>query len=233
MPNLNPEQEAAIRMDFDQPVRTPFTKDQVVEKRAKILIPVLPKAEPPLSDSDERRGVSNRARAAANLKVEGCSYQEIADLLELNDAKEAKRLVESVLAAIHGPGDLETLRMVVSARAERLFRQSLAMASADFLVDRKTGKKLPNPDKLRWHQQASNDLMNLAAITGAKAPTKVEITPGEADYDKIVDMMLRRAGIEEVVEADVLELEAVPLADRENDDEEPDDDDDDDEDDDE
>lgn len=209
------EYDDAVRMDFDEPVKdehpwdgAPRTIKGKKKKREKI--PVLPKPEKPLTDTDVRRGVSNLARSAANLKIEGYSYQEIADTLELRSAGEAKRLVESTLAAIHGTADLETLRLTVAARAERLFQQSLAMASADFLVDKRTNKKLANPDRLRWHQQASVDLMNYATITGAKAPAKVEITPGEADLDEIVARLMKRAGQEEILEAEVIELDALP-----------------------
>lgn len=218
------EYDDAVRMDFDEPAKSNHPWDGVPrtlkgKKKKRAEIPVLPDREPPLSDAEVKRGVSNRARSAANLKVEGYTYQEIADMLELDDAADAKRLVESVLAAIHGPGDLETLRLVVTARAEKLLKQSMAMASADYLVDSQSGskKRLPNPDRLRWHQQASADLMNYATITGAKAPQRLEITPGEADLDKIVELMLHRGGFVEVEEADVLELEAIPVDDEEDD----------------
>jgi len=205
-------------MNFDEPPGThPWDKapggKKPHKKKKRDPIPVLPKASKPLTDVDVRRGVSNRARSAANLKVEGYTYQEIADTMELANAAEAKRLVESVLAAIHSDGDLETLRLVVTARAERLFQRSLAMAQADFLVDLDTDKRIPNADKLRWHQQAAADLMNYATITGAKAPQKIEVTPGEADFDAIVSRILARTGHEEILEAEVLELEQLPAAD--------------------
>ena len=182
------------------------------DKAKKASIPTLPKPEKPLTDLEVRRGVTNRDKSAVNLKLAGASYQEIADTLELRSAVEAKRIVERTLAATHSPDDWQTLRMVAAARAEEMFKRSLAMASADYLV-LEDGERVPNTEKLRWHQQASADLMNHVQITGAKAPTKIEITPDEARMEEIVSEMLRRSGEENVIEAEVIELDVIPSTD--------------------
>lgn len=209
-------------LDLDEPkpssskkkgIRSP-RKPKREEEKKKAVVPVLPE-RPVLTGDEIKRGVSMRSRSAANLKIEGFSYQEIAEMLEFQTAAEAKRAVETTLAAIHTDSDLETLRILASSRAEKLLRQSMAMASADFLVDSETGERIANSEKLRWHQQASADVMNWAAITGAKAPTKLEITPGEAQFEEIVSRMLERAGVEEVLELDVIELDDIPTVDAE------------------
>lgn len=208
------------REDFDNPVhldleepkdaKKPARKGgKKAEKPKKVVIPTLPPPQKPLTDSEVRRGVSNRDKSAVNLKLAGASYQEIADTLDFRDAMDAKRTVERALAATHSPDDWETLRMVEGARAEQLFARSLAMASADFLVDEE-GNRIPNLDKLRWHQQAAADLMNHALITGAKAPAKIEITPDDSKLEAIVNEMMSRLGHEEIIEADVIELTAIP-----------------------
>lgn len=198
----------AVFMDFSEPDDRPV-KPKVVAKVPKAPIPIPPEPVQPITSTEIKRGVSERSRSAANLKVEGYTYDEIARILEFPSATDARRAVESVLAAIHGPGDYDTLRLVVTARAELQLKRSLGMAGADFLVDQKTGKRLPNPEKLRWHQQASVDLMNYAIITGAKAPTKVEITPGEADMETLVSRILSRQGHEDIVDAEVIEMDAI------------------------
>lgn len=201
-----------VYMDFDEPEH-PF--DSAPNSRArkkkekKQGIPRLPKPKPPLTGDEVRRGVSERSRSAANLKVEGYSYAEIADLLEYETPQDAERAVTGVLASIHGSDDYETLRLIVTARAEQQFKRSAAMAGADYLV-LKDGTKVPNADKIRWHREASNDLMNYALITGTKAPTRVEITPGEADMERIASEILRRQGIEDIVDAEVIELDQIP-----------------------
>lgn len=216
------DEDDVVYMDFEEP--HPFDKapnsgskdaerikrDEDGEPLAIGFIPVLPPPEPVLTGDEIKRGISDKARSAANLKVEaGRTFQEIAEILELPDAATARRLVQSVLANIHPIEDLETMRMVMAARYEKQFSRSVAMAGADFLVDKETGQKLPNHERLKWHQQASNDLMMLATVTGAKAPAKVEVTPGEADYDTIVSALLERMGHEEVAEAEVIEFRQI------------------------
>jgi hypothetical protein len=213
----------AAYMDFDEPPTPRGASSSGGKKREskskgsdgdaekpKAVIARLPDNRPALTGDEIKRGVSERSRAAANLKVEGMSYDEIADVLDFPDARAAKRAVESTLAAIHGPGDYETLRVIASTRAERQFSRSAAMAGAAFLVDSETGEKLPNIEQLRWHQQASADLMNWAVITGAKAPSKVEITPGDEAMDKLLQQIARRAGHEDIVDAEVLDFDDIP-----------------------
>lgn len=208
-----------VHMDFEEPPH-PYDaaprarggkKSAKKRKRTPQGIPQLPQ-RPAFTGDEIKQGVSTRSRAAANLRVEGYSFLEIAEMLEFPDARAAQRAVEAVLAAVHGDSDLESLRIIAAARAERLVKQSLAMAGADYLVvkgDDGTEERVPNRDKLRWHQQAAIDVQNWAAITGAKAPTKLEITPGEAEYDKIVDRLLRASGQDEIVDAEVIELDAI------------------------
>lgn len=169
----------------------------------------LPEREAPLRPAEVSRGVTQRAKACANMRLEGASFIEIAELLEYRDAAEAKRDFQKALAATHPPEDWETMRQMESARAEKLFKQSIAMASADYLVD-EDGNKVANTEKLKWHQQAATDLMNHAVISGAKAPSKLEITPGEAQLEQLVEQMLTRAGHEVTHEAEVLELTQIP-----------------------
>lgn len=165
----------------------------------------LPDREPPLRTTEVRHGITQRAKSCANMRLEGFSFLEIAETLEYSDAREAKRDFKRAMAASHSPEEWETMRQVESMRAERLFRQSFEMAQAEYLVDEE-GQKVPNADRLRWHQQAAADLMNHATISGAKAPTKLEVTPGEAQFEELVSKMLERSGHKVAEEADVLEL---------------------------
>lgn len=167
---------------------------------------------PALTASEVTRGLSQRARACVNMRLEGASFMEIADFLEYESPQEAKRDCERALAATHPPEDWETLRQMASARAEKLFQNSFAHAQADYLID-SDGNQVPNAEKRQWHAQAATDLMNYATISGAKAPTKVEVTPGEVQMERLVEQMLARSGHQVVEEADVLELTASPTED--------------------
>lgn len=178
-------------------------------------IPVLPSKEVARVSDGGRGGISDRARAATNLKVDGFTYQEIADLLEYEDAKTAKREVEKTLALTHSADDYETLRIIASARAEQQLRRSTAFAAADYLVVKgENGEdvKVPNERKLAWHQQAGTDLMNWATITGAKAPAKMEISPDLDVLDALVSKIALAAGHEDILDADVIDLDVIPPA---------------------
>lgn len=204
-----------IFMNFDEPeALTPPPKDSRPASGwndspdlPKVM--KLPDREKPLRPNEVRHGVSQRAKACANMRLEGATFVEIAEFLEYPDAAAAKRDFTRALAATHPAEDWETMRQMESARAEKLFKQSLAMASADYLVDDE-GNRVPNNEKLAWHRQAAADLLNHATISGAKAPSKLEITPGEAQLEQLVEQMLQRSGHEVAKEADVLELTQVP-----------------------
>ena len=180
------------------------------DKREMAVIPVLPPREPIATGDELRRGVTDRDRSAVNLRLDGSSFGEIADLLEYKDAADAKKAVERALAATHSIDEWDSLRMIAAARAERAFARSTAMASADYLVDSETREKIANTERARWHQLAQTDLMNWATIVGAKAPTKIDITPDEERMDQIIGQLLAQMGHEEIMEAEVIELTAIP-----------------------
>jgi len=189
----------------------PWDEDEDGPKDEKI--PEPPKRELDLVPGRERAGISDRARAAANLKVDNYTYQEIAEILEYPDARAAKREVERVLALTHSMDEYETLRLIAAARAEARLKLSTQMAAASFLVvtnEDGVETKVVNDRQLSWHTAAGVDLMNWATIVGAKSPTKVEITPDVEAMEMLVDRIAAAAGFEDVVEADVLELEVIP-----------------------
>lgn len=176
-------------------------------------IPLPPAKALEIIPGRERAGISDRARSAANLKVDGYTYQEIAEILEFTDAKSAKREVERVLALTHSTDEYETLRLLAATRAEQRLRLSSQMAGAAFLVvtdEDGVETRVVNERQLAWHQAAANDLMNWATIVGAKAPTKIEITPDVDAMEALVSRIASAAGHEDLVEADVLELDVIP-----------------------
>lgn len=100
-------------------------------------------------------------------------------------------------------------------RAEDQLRRSLAMATADFLVDSDTGEHIPNTDRRLWHDQANKDLALYVAITGAKAPTRVEISASTQELNQMVEVLLTAHGGEAEIEADVFEIDSIPTVDAE------------------
>ena len=152
-----------------------------------------------------------KVQAAVNLKVEGLTYDQISEVLELKNAKEARQLVLGGLARMHPPEDAETLRQTAAMRAEALFRQSFAMASADYLIDDNTGERIPNAERRQWHEQAGKDLALHATITGAKAPTKVEVSATAQELNEMVAVIMESNGAGNELEASVFEVEEIPV----------------------
>lgn len=203
---LQPESETGKRLAKGKGKKKP--KEDKPEKKPPI--PKAPGSAVAIPTGDEvKRGISQRARAAANLKVEGLSFAEIADILEFKTPADAKKAVEGVLAAIHGDNDYETLKLIAAARGEERYRNAARMANAMFF-ETEDGERIPNTEQLRWEQQAGTALMNWATIVGAKAPAKLEITPGDEEVQRLVQMIAERAGHEEIVDAEVIELEYEP-----------------------
>ena len=196
----------AVYLNFDD---DPDEKPK--RKKSGPRIVHLPDIEVPALDPlDERESLTRREKAIAVAKLNGMSFQAIADTFELSSAVEAKAIFDRAIAATHPMEDLQTMQRTAIARAEMLMGRSIAMATADYLVDAETGEKVANTERLKWHQQAMSDLMAHAAIAGTKAPSKVEVTASDLEIDRIVSALVAKAGGEVVVEAEVLELDVIP-----------------------
>lgn len=213
------------RLDFERPP----TSAELAKKRAEQkgtpksvvrrgAIPELPSLE---VDPKDIRKPDQRAVACVTLVNAGATWWEVVQKLDYADVTSAKAAYVAALAKMAPIGDFETLRQMEAMRAENLFRRSLAMASADYLVVRRTAtddegneyeieEHVPNTDKLRWHEQAGKDLALHAMITGAKAPARVELTADTQELNQMVQVMLQRTQLERVREADIFEAEIIP-----------------------
>ena len=167
-----------------------------------------------------------RAVACVNLKLAGAPFHEIAKELNYASADAARTAYYSALANMHPTEDIETMRQMEGMRAEALFRKSLAMASADFLVatehryNEETHEydevevQIPNTERLRWHEQAAKDLALHAAITGAKAPQRMEVNASTQEVNRIVHLIVQAQG-GEAMEADIFEIAQIEAIDAE------------------
>lgn len=177
-------------------------------------IPVL---KPMEVDPETIRDPDQRAVACANMRLAGAPFHEIAKELGYANATTARSAYISALANMNPTEDLETLRQSEASRAELLFRRSLAMATADFLVvrevDEETGEereyRVPNTEKLRWHEQAAKDLMLHATITGAKAPARMEVSATVQELNQMVHVLVEENDRQIAVEPDVWEMDAI------------------------
>lgn len=206
------EFEDIQHLDFDDPAieRAQQRAAAPARPRAKREpIPVLPEIAVPIEEI--RGNPRRRSRACVNLRIERVPWHEVVRLLEYDSVAQARADYLRAIASMHKPEEAETMRVATIENAEQLLRRSMAMASADFLVDSEhPEKKIPNRDRLRWHQQAGVDLNLLATLQGVKAPIRVEYTPTDEEYALMAAEVMRARGISPIIEAEVLELEEVP-----------------------
>lgn len=207
-----------IHVDFEPAIpRTKSPKEGEVRIRRQ-LIPELPPLE---VDPSKLRNPDQRAAACVNMKLAGAPFHEIAKELGYADAQTAKTAYIAALARMNPVEDWETLRQTEALRAEQQLARSVAMASADYLVVKRTvkdeeGKEyeliehVPNADKLRWHEQAGKDLALHAMITGAKAPARVEISADTQELNQMVQVLLQNQASQGEIEAEVWDAEEVP-----------------------
>lgn len=177
------------------------------QKPLKERIPTLP----PL-DVDPAKIVKpdQRSVACVNMRMAGAPFHEIAVELGYSDASQAKQQYINALANMFPIEDWETLRQIEAMRAETQLRRSFAMAGAEYLVDHETGEKIPNTDRLRWHEQAGKDLALHAMITGAKAPARLEVSASTQELNQMVQVLLQANGDTPEIEADVYDIDDLP-----------------------
>ncbi len=174
-------------------------------------IPVLPKMT---TDVEQLRRPDQRSRACVNLKLAGASFQAIADELGYASAQSAQDAYVTALANMYPMSNWETLRQEAALRAEERLRTSLAMANADYFVDADDpNHKIANVDKLRWHEQSGKDLALHVMITGAKAPTRVEMSANTQELNGLLQVLLTAQGQEPELEASVWDVDDIPESD--------------------
>jgi hypothetical protein len=207
------------KAEFDKPQRKSEKRaaaGKAAAKKRKPLkerIPVLP----PLGvDPDKLAKPDQRAVAAVNMRIAGTPFHEIARVLEYASPIDAKSAVVAALSRMFPVEDWETLRQQEAMRAEQLLNRSMAMASADYFVDHDDPTiRIPNTERLRWHEQAGKDLALHATITGAKAPARMEITATTAELNQMVQTLLAAEGGGQLaLEADVF-ADDIPIVEAE------------------
>lgn len=184
-------------------------------------IPRLP--EMPRMDPEKLAQPEQRQVACVNMKLAGASFHEIATELDYANADAARTAYYSALANMHPPENIETLRQAEGLRAEGLFRSSLAMATASYFVvtekDAETGEEyevmVANTEQLKWHEQAAKDLALHAAITGAKAPARMEVNASTEEINRIVHLIVQNQGAEVPREASIWQIDEIEAIDAE------------------
>lgn len=185
----------------------PTTKERIAR------LPQMARIDPATIGSADQRSI-----AASKMRLAGAPFHEIAAELGYQSAEQARAAYIAALASMNPMEDLETLRQSAALRAEMLFAQSFAMASADYLVvtetDEETGEeveiRVSNPDRHRWHEQAAKDLALHTMITGAKAPAKIEMSATVEQLNKMVHTLVATSGQQSAdIEADIWDLKEI------------------------
>lgn len=184
-------------------------------KAPKARIPVLPTLS---TEVENLKRPDQRGAAAVNMRLAGAkSFQFIADELGYATAQSAQDAYVSALAHMYPQSSWETLRQEAALRAEERLRRSLAMANADYFVDANDPKvMIPNVDKIRWHEQSGKDLALHVMITGAKAPTRIEMSADTQELNGLLQELLLAQGAEPEMEASVWDIDEVPEVEHED-----------------
>lgn len=142
-----------------------------------------------------RRGDGmQRAAEGWHLRVMGRTWQQIADALGYANPSNAHRAVMRFAGTIPDPKP-DTLRELWRARMELLWTHAQR--------DAETGR----PGALRAGVAIAD---RASKLDGLDAPTRVSITPGEIELERIVNDLLRRGGHEEIEEAEVIDMDWTP-----------------------
>ncbi len=142
-----------------------------------------------------RGDAMQRAAQAYHLRVMGKTWAEIAADVGFSNDANAIRAVRRFVGKLPEPSADET-RTVWRDRMEHLW--SLAARDAE------QGR----PGALRAGVAIAD---RASRLDGLDAPTRVRFEPGEEELEAIVATLLHKGGHEEILDADVLELEALPL----------------------
>lgn len=177
-------------------------------KKSVARIPTLPEL---IVDPSNIEKPDQRAVACVNLRMAGAPFHEIAKELGYASPQAAKDAYVAALAGMHPAEDWETQREVEAMRALTLFRQALAMAQADYLVDANDPTvRIPNTEKRAWNETAQKALALHAMITGAKAPSRMEVSASTQELNSMVQVILSAQGKETEIEADVWDVDEIP-----------------------
>lgn len=157
----------------------------------------------------------NSATAAANLKIAGANWPEIAQVLGYSSPGAARAAAERAMAKMYDPEtDYAAMRQLASARYERVLR-SLSRKALNEKLDvpdpRKPGatKRVENHEHLAYASLFTKVVGEIANLHGLKAPQVLQIqSPTDEEFAGTVHRLMELAGSLPAQEADILELEA-------------------------
>lgn len=164
-----------------------------------------------------------QARAAANMKYAGASWEDIADFLDYKDAAVARQVVEAHIAKAYPDQTRESLFRIHAARLEQLW--ALAHAKSQPMVqayddygDEIPGHRRENPEQLAYMKVGLDIVSRSMRLHGLEAPTQVEITPNIERFEDVVQKMVAQVRGDTAVEVDVVEYAEIEAGEIDEDD---------------
>jgi hypothetical protein len=168
------------------------------------------------TEADEREARQTPARkvaAACAMAVAGANYEEIARVLNYQNASSARVAVETAFAATAAPSDYKAARALAQARLEGLMKSLAPRALHEYVIKDEDGKKTKvyNEDHLAYARMFLSVVDRHIKLQGLDAPTVVTmVTPDQEEFNRVVAELSRRALIDESPEGDILMLEQAP-----------------------
>ncbi|WP_292834922.1 hypothetical protein [Microbacterium sp.] len=151
-------------------------------------------ADDTLKTHGNRAKYHQRVADAWAMRVRGADWATIAGATRYSSPQNAMRAVRNYVGKLPAIESSDDLRSLWRERLEYLW----PLAARDAEAGR--------PGALRAAVAVSQ---RAAQLDGLDAPQRFEITPGEADLERLVDEIVRRSGHEEILEADVIDLDVV------------------------
>lgn len=174
-------------------------EDGVAEHAPRVSDEIVPITTPKVSRT--------QARAAANMKYAGATYEEIADFLDYKDPAVARQVVEAHIAKAYPDETRESLFRITAGRLEQLWALTWAKSQPTVLRENDYGEmqEQENFEQLAYIKAGADLLTRQMKLHGLEAPTRVEITPDVEKFEDVVQRMVAHVRGDQAIEVDVVE----------------------------
>lgn len=162
-----------------------------------------------------------QARAAANLRYAGASYEDIARILDYRDAATARRVVEEALARTYPDESRESLFKIASGRLQQLMFKLSERTEAYVQARDPNGRVIRdgadkpvlelNPEQLAYVKVVADLNSRWVRLHGLEAPQQVQITPDAEAFDRVMSQARAQILSGQAPEADVFAIEDAEL----------------------
>lgn len=195
--NVRPQSDDSATEPTDAEVAKPDTKKSRKKARSR------------------EREFSNRAKSVVNMKIEGVSFVDIAEKLDLKSATEARTIYEEALSKIHDPEmDWRSQKRIAKLRLEAILAPQMRLATNPKARDA-DNKPISNFDRGMAADRALKVVDRIIKLEGIDAPQMHTIvSPKAAQLEALVQGVIERSMDPDAPrEADMDELEAEVIED--------------------